>query len=551
MKLILIPILFLVLNAQLALGANSFTYTPKSADVIRLPESLDRSKRSEDFETQTSSKVSCLYADISRKIDLCFINGANCTEVLSCISQSRLVETCGHFDMYTPSIWVLNVFEILHGKGFCENTQLGCPPGWGNTSKNESLAKLNEIMRAVQEYGSEFLDMPRTESKTYCAKSMNLVNNIKDVFDQMDQCSVSEALTAILNDITISAKNILNKNCPYCITENNFFDGCLNEYWGNEHNCSTTVNCILNKVELYGCNEDQDETTLTLLSSFLNNVSSMCDVTIGNKTKEAPIQSWVAIEWLREVEYCIQGKEFLGLTYGEAPGSVNLCQSMEETFKCLHQTLSDFRFLETALFRTKFAYFANRFNRMQRTCDMVSIQQVVKKKKEESAKGSDGGPRHGFQINEEQHVFEENKKYYHQSVIWPRKNQIINWIDVGSDEFDLYQVHNDRDLSQDYLKATVVSLQFSFPFYGHLLDRIIIATGGFIYVGETMNSLITKTQYIAPLMGNFNPALNERAAIKYVDNTTHFICTWENMLLKDQPQNGEYTFQVGIYFFEA
>lgn len=221
---------------------------------------------------------------------------------------------------------------------------------------------------------------------------------------------------------------------------------------------------------------------------------------------------------------------------------------MEEIFKCLHQTLNDFRFLDTPLFRTKFAYFANRFNRMQRTCDMLSIQHVVEaKKKQEQALetgSASGGPRHSFQINANQHVFEENKKYYHQSIIWPRKKQIVNWIDVGAPEFKQYHVQNDRDLSQNYLKATVVSLQFSFPFYGHLLDRLIIATGGFIYVGETMNSLITKTQYIAPLMGNFNPALNQRAAIKYVDNTTHFICTWENMLLKDQPQNGEYTFQV-------
>ena len=45
-------------------------------------------------------------------------------------------------------------------------------------------------------------------------------------------------------------------------------------------------------------------------------------------------------------------------------------------------------------------------------------------------------------------------------------------------------------------------------------------------------------------MANFDPTLNNRTVIKYVDNSTHFICTWENLLLQDQPDNGEYTFQV-------
>lgn len=338
MTFILIPILVVVIISgqfeQSQATPSSFTYQPKDTAIISNPsqldsssiENLDRYKRDDTSAGfQTSSKTSCLYTDISQRIDMCFINAVNCSQVLACISQSRLSDLCGHFDMYTPSIWVLNVFEILHAKDFCENQQLGCPLGWG-TSKNESLAKLNDIMKAINEYGSEFLDMPRTQSKAFCSKSLSLVANVKEVFDQMDQCSVSEALSSILNDITESSKNMLNKNCPYCIAANNFFDGCLNDYWGNEHNCSTTLNCIYDKIELYGCNEDEEETTLTLVSAFLNNVSSVCDMSaaVKNTTQSAAekvqaIQPWVAIEWFREVEYCLQGKQFLGLTYAQAP----------------------------------------------------------------------------------------------------------------------------------------------------------------------------------------------------------------------------------------
>lgn len=145
--------------------------------------------------------------------------------------------------------------------------------------------------------------------------------------------------------------------------------------------------------------------------------------------------------------------------------------------------------------------------------------------------------RHSFVSNEKQEVFEDNKLYYHQTVVWPTQGQLINWIDINGPEYERFHVNNDQDLSRNYLKATVVNLRFTFPFYGHLLNRIVVATGGFIYVGSIMNSLITKSQYIAPLMGNFDPALSRNTAIKYVDNSTHFICTWEKIILKDQPKS--------------
>jgi hypothetical protein len=52
-----------------------------------------------------------------------------------------------------------------------------------------------------------------------------------------------------------------------------------------------------------------------------------------------------------------------------------------------------------------------------------------------------------------------------------------------------------------------------------------------------------KIIFQAPLMANFDPTLNNRTIIKYVDNGTHFICTWENLVLQDQPENGEIKFK--------
>jgi hypothetical protein len=40
-------------------------------------------------------------------------------------------------------------------------------------------------------------------------------------------------------------------------------------------------------------------------------------------------------------------------------------------------------------------------------------------------------------------------------------------------------------------------LSFPFPFYGHEVNNITIATGGFLYTGEYVHSWLAATQYIA------------------------------------------------------
>ncbi len=141
----------------------------------------------------------------------------------------------------------------------------------------------------------------------------------------------------------------------------------------------------------------------------------------------------------------------------------------------------------------------------------------------------------------DQEVIEDKNSYYQQTVIRSKYNQIINWVFVDGPEFNKYfmnsNANNNNQLNKNYLKASVVKLKFFFPYYGHLLNKLVVATGGFIYVGSLVNPLITKTQYIAPLMANFDPALSDQASVKYVDTSTHFICTWQNLVLQDQPES--------------
>jgi hypothetical protein len=49
------------------------------------------------------------------------------SEILECIVGSRLVETCSHLKMYTPTLWIMNVFEILQEKQFCQRNFIKIP----------------------------------------------------------------------------------------------------------------------------------------------------------------------------------------------------------------------------------------------------------------------------------------------------------------------------------------------------------------------------------------------------------------------------------------
>ena len=64
----------------------------------------------------------------------------------------------------------------------------------------------------------------------------------------------------------------------------------------------------------------------------------------------------------------------------------------------------------------------------------------------------------------------------------------------------------------------IVPLPFKFSFYGHELENVTIATGGFLYTGDYIHSWLAATQYIAPLMANFDTNLSDNSYVKYSSN---------------------------------
>lgn len=92
-----------------------------------------------------------------------------------------------------------------------------------------------------------------------------------------------------------------------------------------------------------------------------------------------------------------------------------------------------------------------------------------------------------------------------------------------------------------------VKLPFQFYFYGHPTNNITIATGGFLYAGDYIHSWLAATQYIAPLMSNFDPSLSNDSYVKYCENEKSFHVYWERVYLQNKPESGPFTFSASLY----
>nr|XP_035967883.1 plexin domain-containing protein 1 isoform X3 [Halichoerus grypus] len=143
-------------------------------------------------------------------------------------------------------------------------------------------------------------------------------------------------------------------------------------------------------------------------------------------------------------------------------------------------------------------------------------------------------------------VVEDNHNYYVSRLYGasePRSREL--WVDVAKANQSQVKVH--RILSNTHRQASRVVLSFDFPFYGHPLRQITIATGGFIFMGDTIHRMLTATQYVAPLMANFNPGYSENSTVAYFDNGTVFIVQWDHVYLQGREDRGSFTFQAALY----
>uniref|UniRef100_A0A3B3U1Y0 Plexin domain containing 2a n=1 Tax=Poecilia latipinna TaxID=48699 RepID=A0A3B3U1Y0_9TELE len=135
--------------------------------------------------------------------------------------------------------------------------------------------------------------------------------------------------------------------------------------------------------------------------------------------------------------------------------------------------------------------------------------------------------------------------YYTSKIYGPGDALSQNlWVNVGQTDGGKWRVL--QFLSSSHRQAERVNLSFIFPFYGHPLKEITVATGGFIYTGAVTHQMLTATQYIAPLMANFDPSLSKNSTVLYYDNGTALVVQWNRVQLRDTSL-GTFTFQATLH----
>ncbi|KAM9843054.1 plexin domain-containing protein 1-like [Aulostomus maculatus] len=143
-------------------------------------------------------------------------------------------------------------------------------------------------------------------------------------------------------------------------------------------------------------------------------------------------------------------------------------------------------------------------------------------------------------------VVEDSGKYYTWRSFGPEDQRTQElWVDMNDARHGQVRVHG--ILSNSYKQAVRVALSFDFPFYGHYLRQITIATGGFIFTGDITHRMLTTTQYIAPLMANFDPSYSKDSTVQYLDSGEVFVVQWEHVRLPGRESEGAFTFQAALY----
>ncbi|XP_070837304.1 plexin domain-containing protein 1-like [Chaetodon trifascialis] len=143
-------------------------------------------------------------------------------------------------------------------------------------------------------------------------------------------------------------------------------------------------------------------------------------------------------------------------------------------------------------------------------------------------------------------VVDDSGKYYTWRSFGPEDQRTQElWVDMNDVRHGQVRVHG--ILSNSYKQAVRVALSFDFPFYGHYLRQITIATGGFIFTGDVTHRMLTVTQYIAPLMANFDPSYSKDSTVQYLDNGEVFVVQWERVILPGKESEGAFTFQAALH----
>lgn len=141
-------------------------------------------------------------------------------------------------------------------------------------------------------------------------------------------------------------------------------------------------------------------------------------------------------------------------------------------------------------------------------------------------------------------IQEDTHEYYNSTII---QNEKFTGLHRTSIYADCSNVTTNKLLSKSHRRAMTVNLPFDFYFYGHPINNITIATGGFLYAGDYIHSWLAATQYISPLMANYDLSLSNDSNVKYCGDENAFHVFWERVYLQNKQDVGSFTFSASLF----
>jgi len=171
----------------------------------------------------------------------------------------------------------------------------------------------------------------------------------------------------------------------------------------------------------------------------------------------------------------------------------------------------------------------------------------VLKKELEKVGGREEDVNKNLQSHKGNLTFDNETHKYYKHTVRQGENHFYDLDQLNTTGPHAGRVKQHNMLSQSYRRAATINLSFKFPFYGHQVENITIATGGFLYTGDYVHSWLAATQYIAPLMANFDTSKNYNAKIRYLDDRSKLIVEWKDVHLQEKKSEGSFTFQVILF----
>ncbi|XP_071850103.1 plexin domain-containing protein 1-like isoform X3 [Apostichopus japonicus] len=138
-------------------------------------------------------------------------------------------------------------------------------------------------------------------------------------------------------------------------------------------------------------------------------------------------------------------------------------------------------------------------------------------------------------------IVHDNHDYY---TVEYKPNEDGHWMDI--DNLGSPLVINQR-LSATARHAVKVQLNFTYPFYGYDTRFLYVTSSGFLYLGSYSHRYLSATQYVAPLMADFDPSLDVGSTISYFGDESMFVTEWRNLRLQKDTTGKNFTFQATLY----